>query len=160
MTQPIDFRVYPYSNGLTRVFADPFRILRELAVLLNGDPREVLEAARKAVPRSSEGQPVDSEAEKVATAERAMAQIRLADATKQAFELTPFDKMTGTGFTDDEALELLYDFVAWLKKKQTNGVSPPPSAKFTAEPLSSVMGRSPQKPPWVSSSTPNDCDCA
>lgn len=157
--QPLDLRTFPYNDGFTDVRGDPFRILRELTVILGGDPNAVLQHAR-ALPPAPSGDPDADRALGDATLVRkAEAQHRLSAAARQAFEMAPYDRVSGRGPLDDECLDVLYSFIDWLKKKGTSGGSPPTSVTPAASPAPWVPGLSPPTPPSASSSTTGDCGC-
>jgi|SRR5215831_11581769 len=58
----------------------------------------------------------------------------LANAAVVAFGLTPFDRKTGKGTFQDEALELLTAFMAWREEKKTPVAKSPTSAPSTGPP--------------------------
>ena len=129
----------PYNDGHGEVYADPFRVFLSLVRLLDGDPESVNRQAKERPPVDGSG------AEAVAnwrlmTAE---AQQRLADAAREAFEMAAFDKLSGTGATDEQCGLVLDQFLAYMDtlKKSTalTPTSPPPTAPL---PLS-VPGLSP-----------------
>jgi hypothetical protein len=87
----------------------------------------------------------------------AMAQDKLVKASREAFELQPFDKVTRQGDLDDDALKLVDDFRGWLKKKETTSASTPTSAPSSATPdfsPATVPGLTP-----VASSPKSDGGC-
>lgn len=161
---PTDFRTFHYHNGVQEVKADPFRVMRELVVILGGDPNAVIQAAREKPPaRPPDITTEQEEAYRLAcdavAVRNAESQHRLAAAARQAFNLPPFDELTGRGPLDDECLDTVYRFLDWLKKKRTSGGTPPASVASSAAPPSSGRDLFHPTPPSASSSTPTDCGC-
>src|SRR5690606_548983 len=98
-------RVYgPIDRGDGQaVHLDPLAVLRDLNLALDGDLAGAV--------RAYNGTEADS-----GPAERLLAEGRLAEASRKALGLVPFDPFSGHGVTDAQALADLHDFLAWLEK--------------------------------------------
>ena len=93
----IDLRCFPYHNGREPQLGDPVRILRGLIVVLGGDPKPVLRASRAEDPVPAEGESPEDFRMRAdqAAVEKAVAQTRMADAARIAFDigaLRPLDR--------------------------------------------------------------------
>lgn len=145
----------PYNDGMADVFADPFKVFLALVRLLDGDPEAVNKQAREPFPLDSfdgEGKAIPPSAQDVAAwrLSTSEAQQQLADAAREAFEMQPFDKLTGCGATDEMCQKVLDDFLAYMDGLKKNIASTPTSPPPTVPPPPSVPGLSPAK---------NDSDC-
>jgi hypothetical protein len=106
--------IFPYHDGAEGVFGDPLRIERRMAHALDGDINAVL---------------ADCHSETDAVAFPAI--DKLIGATIFAFELTPYDKKTGNGYTEEMCRVLLNRFMDWKEdQKKSTGMTP------TCSPLS------------------------
>jgi len=156
----LDLRCFPYNDGNRQVFGDPVRILRGLTVYLGGDPKPVLRASRAADPERAEGEPAnDFQARAdMAAVEKAVAQTRLADAARQAFNLAPRDDSSPEGYLDDDCLDLVDAFVDWLAKKNATPASSPTSASSPELPPFWARGQESQETYSESGFTSPDSD--
>lgn len=117
MFTPEERRIYgPYYDGQgNQVFADPVAVYRRLVAETAGN----LDALLSQYNQGDLGV--------------AGVSFRLANATVAAFELQPFDKATGKGTLQDEALALLGNFLDWRDQKKTpvgnSPISAPPMAQ-------------------------------
>ena len=139
----------PYHDGTAEVFADPFHVFLALVCLLDGDPESVNREA-KAVPLA-EGMPAEDHAGwRLSVAE---AQQKLAHAAREAFAMTPFDKVTGCGATDEQCQMVLDQFLEYMDQLKKNAASTLTSPVLTAAPSLLVPGLSPAM-------TDSDCGCS
>jgi hypothetical protein len=115
-------RIYgPYHDGREPVYADPLAVWRKLTVATRGELAALL--ARY----NENGTSQD------------LAAGPLAEAAVAAFGLVPFDKLTGHGACEDDALWLLGDFLAWRAEKKNGAVTSPTSPAYTGYALPSIM---------------------
>jgi hypothetical protein len=106
----------PYPSGAGSLqWGDPVRILRHLTFLLDGDPNAVLEKVRSGSP-----------------GEQHDALEKLLPAIISAFDVRPFDKVTGEGLTEDDLEGLLDGFIEWLALKKKKAEESPSSYTPTA----------------------------
>lgn len=118
----------PVFNGAEMVFYDPLRLKRRLQALLGSETQELL-----------------------ANWGHLDAQERFLAAVRAAFDLPPFDQVTGGGATEEVVLGLWDGYNGWLKK---NGRGTPPSAT-TSPPTATPPDTPPPTPTLsVSPSTP------
>ena len=105
-------RIFEYSDGMANVFGDPLEIDLKLREALDYRWAEVCENAQ---PKEANGQP---RAEPVILE----AHKKLVNAAFRAFQLVPFDRMTGKGCTAAMAMRVYNEFIDFrdgLKKKQS-----------------------------------------
>ena len=126
------FGSFPDGKG-EMVYADPLRVYRHLVHWCDGDLNLVLRNAHY------EGERPTPEEEPLVF----QATEKLIQAALRSFDLVPFDKTTGTGYTDDDLLRLLNGFLDWLddsKKKDVTSQpsSPPLDPEFSGQ-LASAM---------------------
>jgi hypothetical protein len=109
-------RIYgPYPRGDGQVvMGDPLRILRRLTYHLGGDPNEVLAKQNSPDP-----------------GEKYQADEAVYPAVCQAFDLVPFDPLTGKGTTEAEAQEILDHYRAWVGEPVAEGGSGPTCSPLT-----------------------------
>lgn len=110
------YRLYQYFDGRERVWADPFELTAGLYRALDYDPNLALGEARQR--------------QNIAVADRAC--LKLAAAVREVFGVPDIDRRAGTGLVVEECLDLLYNYLDWLKKKSASGGSTPTSAPPTA----------------------------
>lgn len=162
-------KIYPYDDGQARVYADPWKALSDLTRLLGGDPEGVRRRATMPPPGdvlgdNNERHPPDPDALAQWRLETTEAREQLVDAVRQAFEMQPFDKVTGTGARFDQCLDLMDDFLAWVKKNESSTVTTPTRPSTTDWPPPLVPGLSPvpaslPRNSSASGSTYQDCGC-
>lgn len=120
--------VYSFDlPGLGIVFVDPLAVRRGLLVATSGRGWEWAQQARdfdRAITALPETPPQGEEEQYAARkAEYSMrlAEIegRLVAAAYQAFDLTPVDKTTGHGVTEQIMLAVLQDYLAWMEEKKS-----------------------------------------
>src|SRR5262249_3807569 len=101
----------PYPNGKgQQLYADPVAAYRVLMFHTDGELNSLLDRYNA------------DELGLSATAPQ------LASATCIAFDLEPFDRATGKGTLQDDALALLAQFMEWREEKKTPLVNSPTSA--------------------------------
>jgi hypothetical protein len=112
MFTPEERRIFgPYANAQgQQVYADPVAAYRRLLLYTEGELGTLLDGYQQ----GELGQ--------------ARSADMLAQATIKAFELEPFDKATGKGTLQDDALALLSQFLEWRDQKKTPVVNSPTSA--------------------------------
>lgn len=111
-------RIFPYKAGgihdPVTVFADPLSTYRRIVTEVGGDLDGTLQMMQSLNPSQA-----------IAATEKLLA------ATRAAFNLTPFNGMTGEGCCDEDVQALLERFTAWCEKKnpsaETSPTSPPAS---------------------------------
>lgn len=126
-------RIYgPYQDGRgNQVFADPEAVYRHLMAETAGE----LNAITSQYNESELGMAIVAE--------------RLASAAIVAFDLKPFDKATGQGTLQDDALNLVGNFLDWRDQKKT-----PPAASPTFAPSMGQDGsHAGNRPPSVTRRT-------
>jgi hypothetical protein len=122
-------RIFTYTRNGIALHADPVAVHRAFTRALGGDPEPTLKAA------CAEG---DSPADRL---RRLDAEEKLAAAARTAFDLPAFDPATGQGCMEDECLDVLWDWLAWLQKKSVTTAPTPTSPPSTA-PASSTCPKS------------------
>ena len=111
----------PYHDGRAQVYGDPLAIWRRLVHGLDGDVNRWLTHARSEEPEI-----------------RYQATERILVATVEAFDLAPFDRATGQGVLERDAMAILNTFFDWIDQKK----SPPVNSPTSAPPTTSVPGPS------------------
>ena len=109
-------KIFSFTVGDEKLFADPFAVERTLALYLGGDPKAAGEAIESPIPEIA-----------------CQAMQRLKAASCAAFDLKPFDKSTGEGTDEGTVLRVFNEFIEWREKKnQTteNSSTLPPSLAF------------------------------
>lgn len=104
-------RIFRYEFRGEVKYADPLRIKRLLQIATDGNFDNLVDDQRG----SDE-------------VKKAVANGILAESTAAAFEFTLVDPDTGEGATEDEAIDLLRDFLTWIEKKNMSGGTSPMSA--------------------------------
>ncbi len=117
-------KIFKYHDGLQEVYGDPLLIQGEIAICF---PDSVTVVATIRNTRTDESDHV-----------RLMAawhaRRRLCGAVREAFQMAPYDRLTGKGAVDAQCIavwNLFQEFLLTLKK---NGASPPTSPPSTASP--------------------------
>ena len=110
------FGPYLDANG-QQLFADPVAVSRLLNAETGGNLNQYIDQYNAGDDRAA---------------------MLLADAAISAFGLAPFDRKTGVGTLQDEALNLLVQFLHWRGEKKTPPASLRTSAPSTAAPGSPV----------------------
>ncbi len=133
-------RVFSYSNGHRRVWADPIATQRRLTMACGGN---YMSAARRAFPGPG-AQPFV-----LAYVDRLLAAIRA------AFDLPAIDPATGSGVDDEHAYRVFVDFLAFLKKKRKC------TGTYLTSPMLTGLGTAgfPETSNSDSSSTPDASAC-
>lgn len=112
-----DREIFEYYNGERNVFGDPLRIWRTLNNLLEGDPNKVLQEAKSPIVDIAHP-----------------AQEKVLGAVDAAFEMVPFDSVTGYGAMESDRLAALDSFLVWVQKKsprqETLATSSLPTTSF------------------------------
>ena len=104
------FGPYLDANG-QQLFADPVAVSRLLNAETRGNLNQYIDQYNAGDDRAA---------------------MLLADAAISAFGLAPFDRKTGQGTLQDEALGLLVHFLQWKEQKKTVPASLPTSAPSMA----------------------------
>jgi hypothetical protein len=133
------FGPYPRGDG-TSLHGDPIRIRRRLVHALEGDLNRWLAEYR-----------CDIEPLAFAAAERLLA------ATVEAFDLIPFDPLSGVGASDDEVLGVLASFLAFEESKKKTASNSPTGVPPTDRGPSPIASTS--RPGLASGSTDPGCGC-
>jgi len=94
----------PYYNGAEDVYADQIRAYRQFMVALDGDPNSVIKQTK--------------DENKILSAQ---AKMKLADATRAALSMIPFDTMSGYGATDSDFLKVAAEYLEWMEKNVLTG---------------------------------------
>lgn len=100
--------IFPYNDGEKDRFGDPMRIERLLDTTAGGSFAKLLQLAL------SENPDISNPA-----TDRELLCIQT------AFEIKPFDPLTGQGTTEEFQFNLYDEFLRWRDKKKANGDSPP-----------------------------------
>lgn len=154
-----DTEIYgPDSDGARDRYWDPLVVHRRLAAALEGNPAQWLQ---------------DCQSKDPVLKNKALEKTY--PAIVYAFDLVPFDIMTGCGTTEKQAKELMNRFHAWLEKKNpTPDTSPTPSEPQASGHPTSTFGApgvtiNPSAPDtsgatfmasgWESGSTRSGCGC-
>jgi hypothetical protein len=123
---------FPDGQTIPR-YADPIAIRRNLLLATGGKLHKLLEDANKDIVQiddslregSAEWQAaVESSRLPEDSPERLQAlQARgiLAQAACMAFQLPPFDSMTGEGVLEEESIAILAEYLIWLEAKKKSG---------------------------------------
>lgn len=133
---PAERSLFRYNDGFNDVYGDPL----EIASTLDTDPEY---SPNKHIPLLEAGGRPGGEAWKVLTR-----------AVRRAFKLPSFDHTTGEGLTDQEALELFWEFstyISGLKKNIDPSVMPPESTDATSQPSTETIMK--DSSGWSSTST-------
>jgi len=93
--------IFPYHNGVALVYADPLAIYRRLVLALDGEPNRWIEESRSDV-----------------AVLRVNAEQRLDQAVRVAFEMAPFDPLTGGGATAEFCDAALDAYLVYLDAKK------------------------------------------
>lgn len=114
----------PYFDGKASVHADPMAVDRRLKKALGGDVNAVLQRYRS-----------DCEMEALDATDLIVL------AAYVAFDLQPFDKATGAGVVETEAVDILFRFFDWTEKKNASGETPPtlPASSPSPSPIPSTV---------------------
>lgn len=129
MFTPDERKTFRYDPGTGQpVHGDPLAIHYGLLEATDGELSAVVEDARSQDVRT-----------------RVLAQRRLAEAVRAAFEMAPFDRTTGAGATMQDCLDACWAFLSYLSQKKTPPASSPTSAPPTGVAFSPA-GRSATKP--------------
>ena len=113
---------------------DPLRVWRRLQQATQGELRQLLALAQ--TPKVPDDlPPEEKEAVQQVTPQQMAARDRLLEAVPHAFELPPFDPSTGTGLLEEQAMGLLFQYLAWMEEKKTKP-SPSPTSSPTSGPPS------------------------
>lgn len=110
-TRRNDPRLFVYHDGHRWRRADPMRLYRALAAHATYRP-DVTPVMADA-----------GDAEALAT---------MLQAAQDVFGVRPFDETTGRGLTENEQLDLMIDFAAWLESKKKSMPTSPTSSVTTA----------------------------
>jgi hypothetical protein len=138
--------IFAYNDGCREVFGDPVAIDRRLTQALGCSPHLVLTDAKATLPGTTElNGPVAFPA-----IERLMA------ATRQAFEMAPFDKATGMGAREEDCLAALNAFCSYMQVKKKNTAP----SRTSSAPSAATRSPSPTKPTSASTATSTDCGCS
>jgi hypothetical protein len=108
--------IFRYFDGAVYRFADPLKIDRDLFIAA-GCPINVLIEKSK-----NQDSPEGKRAEGA-----------WIECVRAAFEMKPFDILTGEGATEDDCRRAWQDYTAFLEKKNQNPEPPPPSSTPTPE---------------------------
>ena len=109
----------PYSDGRgNSVMADPLKVYRTLIREVGGDLKQTLADS------NSSDLDVHIPAEET-----------LVRAAVTAFNLAPFDPVTGTGSTETQILSVLDTFLNWIKSFQQPDTTLPTSVRPTGIPV-------------------------
>lgn len=112
-------KVFSYFNGSATIFADPMAIKRRIAHATKGQESQILADCK-------------SDLEPVAFA----AWEKFLAATREAFEMVPFNPVDGTGSTEEDCIDAWNAFVDYRVKKKRN-VGPSLTCSPLSEPASS-----------------------
>jgi hypothetical protein len=112
-------RAYRYWDGAATRWADPFALNRALWAACDGRLDVILSDAQNDDPLL-----------------HGPACELLLQAVREAFALVPFNPATGTGATEDEALDCHEAFLAWSAKKKRRAASSPTFSPATGPPPS------------------------
>ena len=119
----------PYWNGQNNVYGDPLRIRRLLSSGLEGKVDTWCDRTKSDDP-----------------SERSQALGRIAQAGTVALDLTPFDRKTGRGVTESQAIRTVQLFLDWINGKKSNSrvcpTSPLPTDSGSPPPTTSMSGSS------------------
>src|SRR5262249_51754015 len=124
-----DKRVFgPFNDGREQVYADPVASYRRLNFALGGSLKEHIRNSRSEDPTT-----------------RFAAVEKLVEATRYAFDLVPFDRLTAKGPVEAEIRILLKQFLDWVSKKNETPVtsptcSPPTDPESYPNPLTTGLG--------------------
>lgn len=105
---PKDRQVFCYHDGEQQVYGDPLELHRGLVAKLI-DPAKVVGAINQA----------DAAQGDLNTCFNAWAALEeLIGASREVFKLQPFDRKTGQGATDAQAIAVVKHFWTWLDEKK------------------------------------------
>lgn len=107
--------IFRYHDGTKERYCDPLKALRAMVRECHGDLAGVVENCKSPSPELAA-----SGAEKFIAAGRV------------AFEMTPFNAMTGEGAMDEDVLSVLGAFWAFLEKKNATPANLPTSVPASA----------------------------
>ncbi len=112
-------KIFPYSDGMAEVYGDPLEIDAALRAALEYRWAEVCENAQRMMdgPPGPDGRPTRVQRPEPVFLD---ACNKLYQAAMRAFQLVPFDRLTGKGCTVAMAMRVYNDFVDFrdgLKKK-------------------------------------------
>lgn len=116
----MDERIFPYTVGSVTLFGDPKKMLRDFELACDGDPKGCFEATKS---------------ENVAVS--APAHEKILAAGRKVFGLAPVNPRTGDGVLEDDVMDLLYSFFAWIEKKNRKPEPTPSLPPATESPPTS-----------------------
>ena len=93
----------PYWNGRNNVYQDPLKIRRILKAALDGKP-DVW------IGRTASPDPVEA----------SLALDKIAKAARSAFDMVPFDGLSGKGATETQCLRAVQMFLDWQSSKKVS----------------------------------------
>jgi hypothetical protein len=110
---PKERAIFRYYNGAQIVYGDPLHMDLRLREALGGNAKQVYEDYN------------DDEHPEV----NIPATLKLIEATRAAFEMLPFDPLTGQGARDEHCLKALWDLWEWTEKNGSGAVSSPSGSR-------------------------------
>ena len=111
-------RVFQCVFGQTMIHADPIAVHRRMKICTGGRFGKLIEDANVLNARPDEPGYTPPPEDHPEHLQALIARGVLAGAVIQAFELQPFDPMTGQGVLEEEALALLYKYLVWMDGKK------------------------------------------
>lgn len=122
--------IFAYNDGLQDRFGDPFAIRRRLDAALGNVNKVLLDCHADDVPPKPDDwegawPPADWSPVEAAVMHAATARGRLVEAVREAFEMLPFDPVSGTGALEEQCNAAFTAYSEHAQKKRTSTATPP-----------------------------------